>query len=145
MATLPDQIKAAVRNEISRKYDLKVSELKDDWVYWLSDYAFTRIGSVDNKVIFEAREGLYKGLFVSFAALSVSLFARMLAPGGKIQIQSSVIELPWPLFLSLGVLCVAACPLLYLRYKRFARYKNLESVLGFLAASKIAPKKEDEE
>lgn len=145
MATLPDQIKAAVRNEISRKYDLKVAELKDDWVYWLSDYAFTRIGSVDNKVIFEAREGLYKGLFVSFAALSISLLARMLVPGAKIEIQSAVIEFRWPLLLALGVLCLAACPLLYLRYKRFARYKNLESVLGFLAASKIAPKKGDEE
>ena len=145
MATLPDQIKVAVRYEISRKYDLKVSELKDDWVYWLSDYAFARIGSVDNKVIFEAREGLYKGLFVSFAALSVSLFARMLALGGKIQIQSSVIELHWYFVLALVAICLAACLLLYQRYKRFSRYKILESVLGFLAASKIAPKKDEEE
>ena len=145
MATLPDQIKVAVRSEVSRKYDLNVTELKDDWVYRLSDYAFTRIGNVDNKVIFEAREGLYKGLFVSFAALSVSLFARMLAPAGRIQIQSTVIWLLWYRVLALGVICLAACPLLYQRYKRFSRYKILESILGFLAASKIAPQKEDEE
>jgi hypothetical protein len=144
MATLPDQIKVGVRYEISRKYDLKASELKDEWVYWLSDYAFTRIGSVDNKVIFEAREGLYKGLFVSFAALSVSLFVRMLAPA-KMQIQSTVIWLPWYRILALAAICLAACPLLYQRYKRFSRYKILESVLGFLTASKIAPRKDDEE
>ena len=43
------------------------------------------------------------------------------------------------------MICLAACPLLYQRYKRFAKYKNRETVLGFLAARKIAPRKDDEE
>jgi hypothetical protein len=144
MKEIPAEIRAAVRKEIET-YVPEASKLKEDWIHSICDAVFTRIGSIDNKVIYEAREGLYKGLFVSFAALSISLLARMLVPGAKIEIQSSVIEFRWPFLLALGVLSLAACPLLYLRYKRFARYKNLESVLGFLAASKFAPDKKDKE
>ena len=81
MKKLPNPIKTALRDEVSSAYGLKSAELDNDWILRLSQAAFTRIGILDNWVIYEAREGFYRGLFISFAALSVALFARALAPG----------------------------------------------------------------
>ena len=140
---LPVPLLSQVWNEAWRTFGIERDAIDRTELHILCDIALYQTGKVERREMFEAREGFYRGLTVSFAMLAFSLFVALFFMGKTLHMTSGFVQFKWPLILALDVLCVMAVFLFHERYKRFCAYIDSEALLGFLAARRTKPASEE--
>jgi hypothetical protein len=81
--------------------------------------------------VFLYREGFYRGLSVSLSALTIAVLLRGVSPASLV-IMGTMVTLQWTHLLMPSVFLAAGAYLMYQRYKRFARYRLSQAIIGFL-------------
>mgnify|MGYP000141370585 CR=1 FL=1 len=133
---LPESLVQSAKIAISTKLKIKSEDITPELLYTICDEILVQRGITEYRDVYQYREGFYRGLTVSFVVLLLSLITRVLIPGAALGFSGAVKALKWQIFLFFGTLALSCVVLFYIRYRRFAKYRVRQAVIGALILEK---------
>jgi len=125
LSIMPAQITAA-------KSGAELPTINEEWLYRLCAEAVNQRGKPGDRNVYVYREGFYRGLWVAFLLIFVSLCLRHSVPTANIQIRETIYDINYGLIpFSIPVTFVFSV-MCFSRYRRFGKYRVSQGMLGFL-------------
>jgi len=130
--SMPHHLVHIAQTRASALLGIDLSEINPEWLFRICDETLVQRGVCTDREIYQYREGFYRGLTVSFFALTVSLMVRTVIPGASLKLGSSVQAMNTPELLFFILLSASGVWLAFRRYSRFSRYRVSHAIIGFL-------------
>ncbi len=130
--SMPYHLVHGAKTRASALVGIDLSEIKPEWLFRICDEMLVQRGVCTDREIYQYREGFYRGLIVSFFALTVSLIVRTVIPGASLKLAGSVQAMTTPELLFFILLSASGVWLSFRRYRRFSRYRVSHAIIGFL-------------
>lgn len=120
-----------VENKLISLYSIQ--NLSPALIYRLCDAYVVQYGNIGDREMFQYREGFYRGLSVSCMLLSVACLCMLFANPVKVLWDNHCIAVvDRKMFTFLMFLSFIGTIMFFNRYKRFADYKIVQAVTGFI-------------
>lgn len=128
---VPEFLVESAKREVGAMLGFDVKDMASEWLLTICDETVAQRG-VRDRDIYQSREGFYRGLAVSFLALFLSLVARTSVPGTSVRLSGSLQVVSGSTLLFFILFSLAGTLLAFFRYRRFARYRITQAIVGFL-------------
>jgi hypothetical protein len=120
------------RDLLRTEFELDFSKARLDWVFRACDEALAQSDRTPDRETYRYREGLFRGLAMSFLVLTAAVAARAVIPGAALQIDGAAFPLSRGILLTIGAIALITSGVCLLRFrdiriKRFAR-----TITGFV-------------
>ncbi len=148
---LPPSLVEAAKHKASRLVQVDADSISAKWLSRICNTAIAQRADYGDRDVYIYREGFYRGLAVSFLALSLALVGRAAVPGAVLHIAGQIRPVPAYLLLVLAGLSLAASWLMFQRYRRFGDYRVTHAIVSFLTLqegddpSRRGPKGQEEQ
>jgi len=130
---IPEALIESAKREASQMLGLDMKDMTPEWLLTICDETVAQCGSSRDRDIYQSREGFYRGLAVSFLALFICLVVRTLVPGTSLRLSETSQAVSGSVLMFFVLFTLAGCLLAFFRYRRFARYRIIQAIVGFLA------------
>lgn len=115
--------------------NVKLEELPRRMIYNVCDHYLQQKGDIASRDIYVYREGFYRGIAVASVALAIGFIVRAVDSGATIAIWGIESNLALGPLITLTFVSLLMSCLFFLRYRRFAKYRAVNSVYGCLVIS----------
>jgi len=131
--SLPDALVQSAKSKASAMLGVDLKDISPEWLYRICDETVVQCGAIGDREVYQYREGFYRGLTVSFLMLFLSLVVRTAVPGTSLKLSDTLQAINGLVLLFFILISLAGSLLAFLRYRRFARYRVIQAIIGFLA------------
>jgi len=129
---LPDILLQSTKTKASRMLGIDLKDINPEWLFKICDETVVQSGTFSDREVFQYREGFYRGLVVSLVLLFLSLIIRAKIPGASIKISGMSSPISGIVLVFFIIIVFTGILLTFFRYRRFARHRVTQAVIGFL-------------
>jgi len=133
---IPEPIMTLARLNAVSMFGSAVKNIDSLWLYRLCDASIAQCGSIEDRELYQHREGFYRGLTVAFLMLGLSVSLRAIVPGASFQTEQNTFLVPFVALVFLILISLVGVLLSFLRYRRFYSYRVTSAILGFITLPK---------
>ncbi len=131
--SFPESIIESAKSKASTLLGIDLKDINSETLFSICDEVVVQYGVVEDRDVYQYREGFYRGFAVSFLLFSLSLIVRTMVSGASLKLSNALRPISWYIFLFFIVLSLVCSLLSFLRYRRFARYRVRRAIIGFLS------------
>lgn len=131
--SLPDALVQSAKSKASVMLGVDLKDISPEWLFRICDETVVQCGAIGDREVYQYREGFYRGLTVSFLVLFLSLTVRTAVPGTSLKLLDNLQAISGSILLFFILISLAGSLLAFLRYRRFAKYRVEQAIIGFLA------------
>lgn len=133
---IPEPIMTMARVSAVSRFGAGANDMDAIWLYRLCDAGVAQFGCVEDRELYQHREGFYRGLTISFLMLALALAVRMIVPSASFLVEQKTLIVPIAAMTFLALISLIGAVLSFLRYRRFYSYRVTSAMLGFIILSK---------